>query len=72
MPEYRFYNLEQNGQAVICRIHLTLENDDDAIEQARKLTIGETVEIWQGDWLVTTLAFAASAPDVAACAMQRG
>jgi hypothetical protein len=63
MPEYRFYNLEQNGEVVISRIHLTLASDDTAIEHAQELTFGETVQVWQEDRLVATLAVGISSPD---------
>jgi hypothetical protein len=65
MPEYRFHNLEQNGQVVISRIHLTLATDDIAIEHAQNLSFGETVQVWQEDRLVATLAIASDRPEVA-------
>lgn len=65
MPEYRFYNLEQNGQVVISRIHLTLATDDIAIEHGQKLSFGETVQVWQEDRLVATLAIGSDRPEVA-------
>jgi hypothetical protein len=34
MPQYRFYNLEKQGRAVIARIDLTLD-DDVAAMRAR-------------------------------------
>jgi hypothetical protein len=49
MPEYQFYNLEQNGKVVISRIHLTCATDDIAIEHGQKLSFGETVQVWQED-----------------------
>jgi hypothetical protein len=55
VPEYRIYNLEQNGEVVIARVDLTLESDEIAVLQAEKLIVGETVEVWQGDRLVTRL-----------------
>jgi hypothetical protein len=66
MPEYRFYSLEQNGQVVRSRIHLTLETDDIAIEHAQKSIDGEMMEVWQEDRLVATLSIAANAPKVSA------
>jgi hypothetical protein len=55
VPEYRIYNLEQNGEVVIARVDLTLKSDEIAVLQAEKLIVGETVEVWQGDRLVTRL-----------------
>jgi len=66
MPEYRFYSLEQNGQVVRSRIHLTLETDDIAIEHAQKSIDGEMMEVWQEDRLVATLSTAANVPEVSA------
>jgi hypothetical protein len=66
MPEYRFYNLEQDGQVVISRIHLTLAGDDVAIEHAKKFTDGETVQVWEENRLVATLAIVPSRPVVRA------
>ena len=43
MPQYRFYNLEKNGQAVIARIDLTLDDDDTAIVCAKQLIVGEEI-----------------------------
>ena len=65
MPEYRFYTLEQNGRVVISRIRLTLATDDVAIEHAYKLTFGETVQVWQEDRLVATLAVGSERPEIA-------
>jgi hypothetical protein len=65
MPKYRFYNLEQNGKVVVSRIHLMLASDDIAIGNAQKLTIGESVEVWQGDRLVADLAVTGDVPDAA-------
>jgi hypothetical protein len=65
MPEYRFYSLQQNGQMVISRIRLTLPTDDIAIEHAHKLTFGETVQVWQEDRLVATLAVGIERPEIA-------
>jgi hypothetical protein len=65
MPEYRFYNFEQNGRLVISRIHLTLPTDDVAVEHAQKLTFGETVQVWQEDRLVATLAIGPDRPEIA-------
>jgi hypothetical protein len=57
MPEYRIYNLEQNGQLVIARVDLMFESDEIAISQAEKLIVGDAVEVWQGDRLVAMLNF---------------
>jgi hypothetical protein len=65
MPEYRFYNLEQNGEVVISRIRLTLPTDDIAIEHAQMLTFGETVQVWQENRLVAILAIGPDRPEIA-------
>jgi hypothetical protein len=66
MREYRFYNLEQAGQLVISTLRLSLESDEIAIEIARQLTFGETVEVWRGTRLVATLPIAGEPTSVAA------
>ena len=66
MPEYRIYNLEQNGQVVVARVDLTLESDEIAIAQVEKLIVGESAEVWRGDTLVASLAFETNPPDIAA------
>jgi hypothetical protein len=66
MPEYRIYNLEQNGQVVIARVDLMLESDEIAISQAEKLIVGDAVEVWQGDRLVASLIAESKPPNIAA------
>jgi hypothetical protein len=66
LPEYRIYNLDQNGQVVIARVDLTLVSDEIAIAQAEKLIVGEAVEVWRGDRLVARLSFETNPPDIAA------
>jgi hypothetical protein len=66
MAEYRFYNLEQAGQMVICVLRLSLKSDEIAVEYARQLTVGETVEVWRGNQLVATLPIAIERISVAA------
>jgi hypothetical protein len=48
MPQYRFYNLEKEGQAVVARIDLTLDDDAAAIACAEQLIVGEEIQVWQG------------------------
>ena len=48
MLQYRFYNLEKDGQAVIARIDLTLDDDATAIACAEQLIVGEEIQVWQG------------------------
>ena len=52
MPEYRFYNLERDGPAVIARIDLMLDDDATAIAHAKQLIVGEAIEVWEGSRLV--------------------
>jgi hypothetical protein len=51
MLQYRFYNLEKDGQAVIARIDLTLDDDATAIACAEQLIVGEEIQVWQGSRL---------------------
>jgi hypothetical protein len=55
MSQYRFYNLEKDGQAVIARIDLTLDDDATAVVCAKQLIVGEEVQVWQGSRLVTSI-----------------
>jgi hypothetical protein len=55
MPECRFYNLERDGQAVIARIDLKLDDDATAIAHAKQLIVGEAIEVWEGSRLVANL-----------------
>ena len=51
MPKFCFYNLEQNGQAVIARIDLILDDDAAAIACAEQLIVGEEIQVWEGSRL---------------------
>ena len=55
MPQYCFYNLENNGRAVIARIDLTLQDDANAIACAKQLIVGEEIQVWEGSRLVASL-----------------
>jgi hypothetical protein len=68
MPQYRFYNLEKDGQAVIARIDLTLDDDATAIACAKQLIVGEEIQVCQGSRLVASLSPLAAAPDMASAA----
>jgi len=68
MPQYRFYNLENNRRAIIARIDLTLDNDATAIACAKQLIVGEEIQVWQGLRLVASLCSLANAPCMASAA----
>ena len=55
MPKFCFYNLEQDGQAVIARIDLILDDDAAAIACAEQLIVGEEIQVWEGLRLVARL-----------------
>ena len=55
MPQYRFYNLEKDGRAVIARIDLTLDDDATAVAYAKQLIVGEEIQVWHGSRLVTSI-----------------
>ena len=55
MPQFRFYNLEKDGKAVIARIDLTLDDDATAIACAEQLIVGEEIQVWEGPRLVARL-----------------
>jgi hypothetical protein len=62
MPEYRFYNLEQNGEVVLARVNLTLNDDKVAIASAQELIISESLEVWEGSRLVARIGLAVETP----------
>jgi hypothetical protein len=68
MPQYRFYNLEKQGRAVIARIDLTLDDDVAAIACAEQLIAGEEIQVWQESRLVASLCALADAHFVASAA----
>jgi hypothetical protein len=68
MPQYRFYNLEKQGRAVIARIELTLADDSTAIACAEQLIAGEEIQVWQESRLVASLCPLADTPYVASAA----
>ena len=55
MPKFCFYNLEQDGQAVIARIDLILDDVAAAIACAEQLIVGEEIQVWEGSRLVARL-----------------
>ena len=66
MPQYRFYNLENDGRAVIARIDLMLHDDATAIACAKQLIVGDEIHVWHGSRLVASLCSLADiAPAVA-------
>jgi hypothetical protein len=68
MPQYRFYNLEKQGRAMIARIELTLDDDATAVACAEQLMAGEEIQVWQGPRLVASLSALSDASCVASAA----
>jgi hypothetical protein len=68
MPQYRFYNLENGGRAIIARIDLSLDDDATAIACAKQLIVGEEIQVWQGLRLVASICSQANAPYIASAA----
>lgn len=55
MDDYRLYRVDGTGQIQLVEL-LKAGDDDDAVQQARKLgRDGLKCEVWQGRRLVTTL-----------------
>jgi len=48
MAEYRVYLVHKKGH-FFDAVHLICEDDAEAIEQAKRLAIGHSVELWQLD-----------------------
>jgi hypothetical protein len=52
MPDYRIYEIGQDGRIVRLLAELTLYNDVTAIAYAEQLATVEEIEIWEGKRLV--------------------
>jgi len=66
MPDYRIYEIGQDGHVVRLLIELKLASDVIAIAHAERLPTVEAIEIWEGERLVDSVRFASRPPDVAA------
>ena len=66
MPDYRIYEIGQDGHAVRLLIELTLGSDVIAIAYAERLPTVEAIEIWEGERLVDSVRLSPSPPNVAA------
>jgi hypothetical protein len=54
MAEYRVYTIGTDGH-IVQSTPLICDDDDQAMEQARKIGEGQTLEIWSGERLVARL-----------------
>jgi hypothetical protein len=66
MPDYRIYEIGQDGRVVRLLAELTLDNDVTAIAYAEQLPTVEAIEIWEGKRLVDSVRLSPSPPNVAA------
>jgi hypothetical protein len=66
MPDYRIYEIGQDGHVVRLLAQLTLDNDVTAIAYAEQRPTAEGVEIWEGKRLVDSVRLSPSPPNVAA------
>ena len=66
MPDYRIYEIGEDGHVVRLLTELTLYNDVTAIAYAEQLPNVEAIEIWEGTRLVDSVRFSPSPPNVAA------
>jgi electron transfer flavoprotein alpha/beta subunit len=48
MPEYRFRTIKKTGHIARQPSNYNLPNDAAAVEEAKQLLDGQTIEIWQG------------------------
>ena len=48
MPHYRAYTVGDDGSFIAC-IDLLCDNDEAAIEEAKRLLDGRAIELWQGE-----------------------
>jgi hypothetical protein len=65
MPNYRIYEIGQDGHVVRLLTELRLDNDVTAIAYAEQLPNVEAIEIWEGKRLVDSVALSPSPPNVA-------
>jgi hypothetical protein len=66
MPDYRMYEIGQDGHVVRLLLELALDDDVTAIAYAEQLPIVEAIEIWEGKRLVDSVTLSPSPPNVAA------
>jgi hypothetical protein len=66
MPDYRIYEIAQDGHVVRLLAELTLDNDVTAIAYAEQLPNVEAIEIWEGERLVDSARLSPHPPNVAA------
>ena len=66
MPDYRIYEIGQDGHVVRLLAQLTLDNDVTAIAYAEQLPNVEATEIWEGERLVDSVRLSPRPPNVAA------
>jgi hypothetical protein len=55
MQEYRAYLLDESGRISNAAIFIRQDNDEDAIEAAKRLLSDRDIDLWQGTRRVTTL-----------------
>ena len=66
MPDYRIYEIGEDGHVVRRLTELTLYNDVTAIAYAEQLPNVEAIEIWEGERLVDSARLSPHPPNVAA------
>ena len=66
MPDYRIYEIGQDGRVVRLLAELTLDNDVTAIAYAEQLPTVEAIELWEGERLVDSVRLSPRPPNVAA------
>ena len=66
MPDYRIYEIGQDGHVVSLLVELALDDDVTAIAYAEQLPIVEAIEIWEGKRPVDSARLSPSPPNVAA------
>jgi len=66
MPDYRIYEIGEDGHVVRLLTELTLYNDVTAIAYAEQLPTVEAIELWEGERLVDSVRLSPRPPNVAA------
>jgi hypothetical protein len=61
MPNYRAFQLDRTGH-VVGKLELACADDEDAKEQAVRLSRGEAVEVWRLDRMVAVVRSKTNSP----------
>ena len=55
MVEYRLFSIDNVGRVAAASTVILCDTDEQAIVEAKSLSLGPKVEVWQGDRVVAVL-----------------